>query len=669
VGIPDSMAKIEAAEQAGAIDHDTALLYGLYAALDYPSLPPDYRSDNPAAPDGTSILAELRGRFERLSPDLQANVAMFFLRPTDPASIWAKRAQPTGAGAGPVALAAYTASGVVDYKYVDAEAAPVRVWYAAPLGEQEQRLAIQLADEIDQSQMWDKERRAMLGRIPCSDDPLHSGAATLGGDDRLDVYLVYPGAGLDWNGRVQAPIASGEDPDNGLTTSVANPDGQCQFGAYIALNGARTSFDALKSTMAHELFHAFQFGFKNIGEPGRGWWMEASAKWAEDLVYPELNREQPYLAGSWSRTPLAGDGPLDSTAGLAAYGAYLWPFYLRQYASGNEEVVGRLWVASESKPPINVMHDLDGWPERFKEFALWNWNAAPVVKYRDAGNPIPPSMLAQNVTCMAVDLTKCLVPVGERTLTLWPSGPTSVQYYEAQPEVDVGRLRFDLSARYGKPGSGIQAIIYPASGEAFVEDWSDIRERTFCLDREDVRRIVLVVSNSSIDPAGTLSGSMPIEAGESCTSDQASALMTKDAASEFVHTWSRLSMDVTGPVDDFGAPYTAHARATVSYEYDKIETALSGTRHTSERGSGTVNASFVCSSTGVEVSWIEQIPSITTYTDAPSEENFLEFQGFIINFQDDPGKKRASGTKTEDYSTSDGTDIIVYTWDCPVAPG
>src|SRR4051812_40202961 len=43
---PTSLTKITDAEQAGKIDHDTALLYQLYASFDRDSLPAEYQGDD-----------------------------------------------------------------------------------------------------------------------------------------------------------------------------------------------------------------------------------------------------------------------------------------------------------------------------------------------------------------------------------------------------------------------------------------------------------------------------------------------------------------------------------------------------------------------------------------------------------------------------------------------
>ena len=515
------------------IDHDTALVDKLEAALDYASLPVEFQSSNPATPEATGILAELSTRLSSLSAELQTKVAPFFLRPSDPDSFWRKGPATTAVAPGSIRLASISLAeykiSLIDYKYVDAAQTKVRVWYPVcsalvpvedchdPIeGPPFVERAQQLADEIDRSEMWNKEKTAMLGHEPCTD----ATSANNGGDGRLDIYLVVPFVGLDWGGR-EGTLDSSTYGKTLAGAAVPEAVGQpgCPATSHIILDANRP-FDRLKITAAHELFHAFQFSFKNAKLGDRDWWAEASATWASDLVYPALNYEQDYLKGYWSMAGGKDEGPLDNTAGLAEYGAYLWPFYLVQKsgdASGT--AVGRLWQASETVAPIQAMGQLPGWSDGFKEFALWNWNKDSVaVKYVDGGAQIPAAKLSQDTTCMlGSGTTNCLLKVGKDTLQfLQPA--TTVQYYEGVPDQAVEFLRFDLSGLQGTPGLGIQAIL-SIGGDAGtkVEDWSDLVDRNVCLDREDVRKIVLVVTNSNVEPGQALNGAIVVRAlGTGC---------------------------------------------------------------------------------------------------------------------------------------------------------
>lgn len=508
---PDSESKIDGAEESGAIDHQTALLYKLYAALDYGSLPEAYQSTNTATPEATTVLAELGSGLAGLSPEMRAKVEPFLLRPTDLNSFWQQRAS-TARNGSSVSLAAFHA--IIEYGFEDAEKTNVRIWYAMPLGSSERALAAQLADEIDSSNMWQKEKTAMLGHEPCTD----AGSPNNGGDGRLDIYLVYPMTGLDWGGRSDA---LGYDEDSNAHNGVDIFDGpgdRCPVTSHVIVN-ATLDFAHLKSTTAHELFHAFQYSFKNTILPDRNWWMEASATWAKHLVYPDQNFEQAYLNGAWSQ--VAGtEGPLDNEAGSAEYGAYLLPFYLVQKSGDSTgTVVGRLWQASETSPPIKAVGALPAWSDSFKEFALWNWNKGAALNYHDNGAAIPETSLSQLTTCLDSHVPTggaCLVKVGKMAAFV-DVGSTSVQYLEGVPDQPlIELLKFDLTDLLDKPGLAIQALVTLGdSNEIKVEDWTGLSERTFCIPSEDLRKIVLVVSNSKVTTDANVQGAVKIEAQES----------------------------------------------------------------------------------------------------------------------------------------------------------
>jgi hypothetical protein len=503
----DSTGKIDAAEAAGTIDHDTALVDKLYASLDYASLPAEYRSSNPATLEATTILAELSDRLDQLPPDLRAKVTPFLLRPDDPGSFWQQRLARTASGS--ARFAAFTAS--VEMDSIDADVAPVRVWFATPLGASERDLAVRLADEIDRSQMFDKERVAMLGHVPCTDNDLtHNG-----GSSRLDIYLVYPETGLDWGGRSDTLGFNEENqPNNGVDIKDGEGDSGCPVATHMIVNGS-LDFEHLKSTTAHEMFHAFQYSFRNAVLPDRNWWSEASATWAKDLVYPTQNFEQDYLESYWSDAQGA-EGPIDSVAGTAEYATYLLPFYLVQQSGDRTgTAVGRLWQASESTAPLTAIAALQGWIDRFKEFALWNWNKAAAMKYVDAGAPIPAAKLSQKPTCMDSHIVAgdpCYLELGKMTLNL-DLDRASVQYYEGVPDAPtIELLKFDLTDVQSKPGLGVQAILtYGDASRNKIEDWTGTDKHQFCVNRDDLRSVVLVVSNSNIGEGQKQTGGIKTE--------------------------------------------------------------------------------------------------------------------------------------------------------------
>src|SRR5262249_4792339 len=144
---------------------------------------------------------------------------------------------------------------------------PMRIWYMTG-NSADQAQARQLATEIDASTLWTKERSAMLGHVPCSDADLPDN----GGNGRLDLYLVPPGGTIRRNdsdgNRGQLPGDSGDYELYGLTITQ-DASGSCPSTVFILLNDT-LSFDDLRTTAAHEIFHAFQGSFQETDS--EDWW-------------------------------------------------------------------------------------------------------------------------------------------------------------------------------------------------------------------------------------------------------------------------------------------------------------------------------------------------------------------------------------------------------------
>ncbi|MEO8289028.1 MAG: hypothetical protein ABI670_21665 [Chloroflexota bacterium] len=159
--VPSSVDKISAGEQAGKLEHDTALLYEIYAYFQPDKLPAEYSGDDShIIAEGGRILGELASRFDRLSPDVKAAVTPFLLRPDDHVSFWN---QPTGiradTGRGPV-LAAVAQQSPATWAHIDSPDSMTRIWYPEPdQGEGLAPAAAQLANEIDSSGMSIKALR------------------------------------------------------------------------------------------------------------------------------------------------------------------------------------------------------------------------------------------------------------------------------------------------------------------------------------------------------------------------------------------------------------------------------------------------------------------------------------------------------------------------------
>lgn len=474
-----------------------------------------YRAFDPAALAGVPAAA------------LPMQLAAIRRRPTDPTSRWAERLASPAPGGRFLGLAAPTATGVA-LDSVDAAEAPVRVWYmrARPA---DGTTAARLAAEVDRTGMWAKEQAAMLGHTPCSDADLPEN----GDDGRLDIYLLPPGRtiGRPDSGGDRSSIP--DDDSDFETYGVTIPQGDSENCAeidFILLNNG-VGFDSLRSTLAHELFHAFQGSFPQDGDKD-AWWAEATATWAEDYIYPDLNEEQSQLEdGGWARNP-AALGPLDrwEDDGVAQYGAYIWPFYLTHRSGGRPALIGQIYSALKDETALDVMHGWRDWPARFKEFALWNWNKDPVDMYRDNGEHIDP--LVQSIRYLG-DHGKMVLDSGPQSSRVQLKYASMV-YYELRTVDDgsdtsefVHQLHVDVSDITRQPGAGVQAIVTLGTGPypffRYVNDWSWIGSKTFCRDRRDeqVSNLVLVVTNANVDAGNLIRGRITTRvSGDACPTER-----------------------------------------------------------------------------------------------------------------------------------------------------
>lgn len=228
--------------------------------------------------------------------------------------------------------------------------------------------------------------------------PLPDGA--LGGDARLDIYLddLTPTGAYGY-------CTSDQPPPRGTSARWAF----CVLDdSYVGYPGGNPT-ELLQVTAAHELFHAVQFAYDSLED---GWFLEGTAAWAEDVVYPGIDDNLQYLPFS----PLAGPrAPLDlfDPEGFRQYGAWVFFRWLSERFPATEGempiVVRQLLEAADSTGgPRNdrystqaVKQVLKQYGLRFeKAFALFaDANRRPRTTYAEArANDYPTAPLAQRIT-------------------------------------------------------------------------------------------------------------------------------------------------------------------------------------------------------------------------------------------------------------------------------
>jgi hypothetical protein len=169
-----------------------------------------------------------------------------------------------------------------------------------------------------------------------------------GPDGRLDVYLADIG-----DQGYYGYCASDDPADVGGTYTYFDASAFCvidnDFSAAQFPPPGASGVEALQVTLAHEFFHAVQFAYDLFEDR---WWMEATATWIEDAVFPEVDDNLQYLPASPMARP---NVPLD--ANNTSYGVYgdwiFFRFISELFASNGVQdvaVIRHAWELADGAP-------------------------------------------------------------------------------------------------------------------------------------------------------------------------------------------------------------------------------------------------------------------------------------------------------------------------------
>jgi hypothetical protein len=235
-----------------------------------------------------------------------------------------------------------------------------------------------------------------------------------GGDFRYDVYLLPLGASV-------YGLAYPDSVSLGLQGIQATSFIKLDNDYHLLADYKNRPLDAVRVTMAHEFFHAVQFGLNITEADGsnyeKRYWMEMSATWMEDEVYPNINDYYGYLP-YFFKYPNSSLQQFNGLGDYHPYASVVFPLYLSQRFGAH--IIWRIWNSSHLLglgphfwPVLSAVLDSayieantpnfqagTGLPRAFREFALWNYftgsraNLAPNGEgYTDRFNyPIIPDL-------------------------------------------------------------------------------------------------------------------------------------------------------------------------------------------------------------------------------------------------------------------------------------
>ena len=508
---PTTFELIDSALASGAINAETALVYKVFSEFGDGRLPAQYVGRDENRREATAMQDAIAD-YATLSAPTQALLEPFLLPPENPASWYQLRLSQLGAQSPSLAAAAsdlgkawtalaaaVTATGC---EPVVNPATGAVVEDAIPTANQkvcihyftsfpgDSNLAASLSQEVNNT-IWP----ALTGLL---------GEPLLDANGFLQVYLVnsqnmttyFPAGALGL-----ATICSGSVPKVFLNRDNIN-------------NKTRK---AINQTAAHEITHAITARYNRIAACGEARWLgEATATWAEHFVYPCAQTEQPYAPRFLDTPAVSLEDGADS---LHPYAAYLWFLYMTKVTDGpctpggrssDPAYVPRVWSALTS---FDSLHAIDlaiggsgGLRKQWHEFVLYNWNrdqkaGKPYSDYRKSdrlkhkAKESPDGMPIEVRLAGAVARPYALSHLVRHLAATY-------YHFDLTKDKTIRRVRLLHLYSYDTTGSVmVQAILKTDKGWQKAEDWTGLRQKTLCRDKdnEKFKELVIVISNSEFD--------------------------------------------------------------------------------------------------------------------------------------------------------------------------
>lgn len=470
---PSSLDLIAQDEKKELLDLDTAWTYRLQAIFEPYKLPSKYKSPTPV-PCGTGVIRKFKRIEHKLQHETIRKLRPYLVPPSHPESIFLQEIEKEGKGMArktfnliPQAFAQGRGPKKLTWeKPLKCSSAPIKIWFHKGFKSQ----AEEARDYIDMGNFFGKFKEVMANE-PLSD----ANEQNNGGDGNLDFYMVSLREENSFEGVVYGLCM-------GYKEAKVTP-------AYILINQNIQGAD-LSSTLAHELFHAFQFALDSDEED---WWAEGTAVWAEDYAEPNNNREQDYLPDAFI-ADLNRLETLTDDDGLHPYGIYLFPYYL-SHQFGDKKI-GEIWKSCESKDALGAVEaSVEDFNKQFKKFAYLDSDIGPNKgAYHDTNGPME---LYDYHNEKEEKLDPDINPAPDIDVNLPPLSAKYYRFYnECNPD-STPRVRFDLDDFLRNDKITVQAIIDP-DGKAIEEDWSDRKERSFCINdkEENFKSIALTIANA-----------------------------------------------------------------------------------------------------------------------------------------------------------------------------
>ncbi|MFH2091525.1 MAG: dockerin type I domain-containing protein [Pseudomonadota bacterium] len=328
---------IDEAVQKGIITEDKGLIYKVFALFGDSRFPEIYRGSSLDMIDGTDTMVALNYRYEGMSPEDKAQIYPYLL-PLYVDGSWYELRKASNVTQSFRTTTATTPAATV-WKSVGTD--KVKVWYEDGKEVIRDGVTTSYADIANgvltavTSKIWPRLFE-LMDKEPLSDKDMVP--RPLPSPD----YGKIPG-NYDQSGALDIILARGMNASGYTVPYHAAPT-----PVFITIDIAmwplgNETTPGLIQIAAHELMHAWQFGYPlKDSPPSYSWLMEATAAWTEDYIYPRANSENRYAKWFLDTTHLS----IDDQTNFRQYGLYSpFSFWTNgESAKAPPEMVKNTWV-------------------------------------------------------------------------------------------------------------------------------------------------------------------------------------------------------------------------------------------------------------------------------------------------------------------------------------
>lgn len=472
---------------AGKITEEQAVVLGLKAVFAPEDLPAEYKVKG-SVEVKPSINAELQwisDNLDNMAPATRDKLEPFILPPTDPRSFfypgnnaedYVSKLSFLTAGAAYAAQEDTRVWDKVVYEVPDSSGKSVTIHY----------YTLPAASDAEKAAM--KQRALQVREAIATAWPKFKELLRVEPDQSFDAYITDLREDASW----------------GLAWWNSQTR-RCEMSVHYELDG-----DKLKSTTAHELFHCFQLYIPHrfsLKAPEKSWLFEATATWAEHFVYPRANVEHRWLnyffqSLYWKRVAFNG---------CHEYSNYPLFFFASDFLNDKDYVRRTLAAAKTKDVATSVMESMPDFADKYAKFAVYNWNKDPFLLYRD-----PPKFPSTGAYGASVGSWEFKGPDLQYYDELLRPGAMSYWHFTFDQDTKkINKVVFNLMVNISNPYFTCQALL-KVGNEWVVEDWTGIKERSFCRERpgENLQEAVVIFANG--DFRATLTFPFQVDTTQKC---------------------------------------------------------------------------------------------------------------------------------------------------------